>query len=78
MVQDVVIPEVFCRESKLKDNGSSTKDLEDDVSNELLSKVHKHVNLCCFCFLLVRILISLFSLIGRHVYPPRIAIYLIK
>ncbi len=29
------------KESKQKDNGSSIKDFEDDVINELLSKVHR-------------------------------------
>ena len=42
--QEAVIPEVFCRESQLKDNGSSTKDFEDDVLKELLNLMHKHVN----------------------------------
>jgi len=32
----------FRLESKLKDNGSSTKDFEDEVINGLLSKVHRH------------------------------------
>ena len=43
ITQNTVIPEVFCRESTLKENGSSTKDLEDDVFNKLLSEVHRHV-----------------------------------
>jgi len=38
-----VIPAVFWRESKLKDNGSSTKHFEDDEINELLSQLHRHV-----------------------------------
>lgn len=45
--QEVVIPEVFCRESKLKDNGSSTSNLEDDVYNEILSTLHSHKEKIC-------------------------------
>ncbi len=36
---------IIGKESKQKDNGSSTKDFEDDVINELLSKVHRQVKL---------------------------------